>query len=176
MRHSQVACALSILETSHETRGPRIEVHRIGSLFGERGVNASSNDLCQGDAFPPCDSSQTTLQLSNRSPSGIDRAAGLRLASNRKYGWLDMGSHMKTTVDISDAVFFRAKKLAAEQHQTLKAIIDSALRQYLDSASPVGNARFRLRKHPFKGHGLQPGLDESDWTAIRDRAYEGRGG
>jgi len=83
---------------------------------------------------------------------------------------------MKTTVDISDALFHRAKKLAAEQHQTLKAIIDSALRQYLDSASPVGNARFRLRKHPFKGRGLQPGLDESDWRAVRDRAYEGRGG
>ncbi len=83
---------------------------------------------------------------------------------------------MKTTVDISDTLFHRAKKLAAEQHQTLKAIIDSALRQYLDSASPVVNARFRLRKHPFKGRGLQPGLDESDWTAVRNRAYEGRGG
>ncbi len=83
---------------------------------------------------------------------------------------------MKTTVEISDALFERAKKLAVEQHQTLKAIIDSALRQYLDSTSPVGKSRFKLRKHPFKGRGLQRGLDETEWTAIRDRAYEGRGG
>ena len=86
-----------------------------------------------------------------------------------------MGSQVKTTVDISDALFHRAKKLAAEQNQTLKAVIDSALRQYLDSASPVGKPQFKLRKHAFKGRGLQPGIDESDWTAIRDRAYEGRG-
>ena len=87
-----------------------------------------------------------------------------------------MGRNMKTTVDISDALFHRAKKLAAERHQTLKAIVDSALRQYLDDVGSIGNAPFRLRKHPFKGRGLQPGLDEGDWTAIRDRAYEGRGG
>ncbi len=86
-----------------------------------------------------------------------------------------MGSQVKTTVDISDALFHRAKKLAAEQNQTLRAVIDSALRQYLDSASPVGKPQFKLRKHAFKGRGLQPGIDESDWTAIRDRAYEGRG-
>lgn len=112
----------------------------------------------------------------SRAPNGVDINAECALASTRKYGPKYMGAHMKTTVDISDALLHRAKKLAAEQHQTLKAIIDSALRLYLDSASPGGKPRFRLRKHPFKGRGLQPGVDENDWTAIRDRAYEGRGG
>ena len=112
----------------------------------------------------------------SKARNNVDINAECMLASSRKYGTHNMGIHMKTTVDISDALLHRAKKLATEQHQTLKAIIDSALRQYLDRASPGGKPQFRLRKHPFKGRGLQPGVDENDWTGIRDRAYEGRGG
>ena len=47
-------------------------------------------------------------------------------------------------------------------------------RRYLEAFS--AEARPRLRRHSFRGRGLQPGLSESDWAAIRERAYEGRGG
>lgn len=87
-----------------------------------------------------------------------------------------MGAHMKTTVEISDALFQRAKHLAAQRHTTFKTIVEAALREFL--AAPRSNAGrpFRLRKHTFGGRGLRPGLDESDWATIRERAYEGRGG
>ncbi len=83
---------------------------------------------------------------------------------------------MKATLEISDALFLRAKRLAAERSTTLRAIVESALREYLDGAGDDRRSSFRLRRHSFRGKGLQAGLDEHNWAAIRDRAYEGRGG
>jgi len=144
--HSQVACALSVLEASHETRSPRIEARRIGSLFSECGINASSNDLRQGDAFPPRNSSQATCLLftkldlcpyhpehefkhimmccqsgsrssdeAQRNPGNTLRGQALRTSIQPNVCSVDIGRHMKTTVDISDALFHRAKKPAARR-------------------------------------------------------------
>lgn len=87
-----------------------------------------------------------------------------------------MGARMKTTIEISDALLRAAKRRAAERDTTLRAIVEAALRRYLEAASDPAEARPRLRRHSFGGRGLQPGLSESDWAAIRERAYEGRGG
>jgi hypothetical protein len=82
---------------------------------------------------------------------------------------------MKTTIEINDALLRRAKVYAAERNLTLKALVEQALRQYLDhGVAPPGT--FKLRKHTFRGRGLQPGIDENDWATIRAMAYEGRGG
>jgi len=86
-----------------------------------------------------------------------------------------MGAHMKTTVDINDALLVQAKQLAAERHQTLKSILEAALRNFLDE-SHAASTPFKLRKHSFRGRGLHPDLKSGDWAAIRDRLYEGRGG
>jgi hypothetical protein len=83
---------------------------------------------------------------------------------------------MKTTIDINDALLRRAKRLAAKRNQTLKAILESALLEFVDESGRVGRPRFKLRKHTFRGQGLMPGLDEHDWAAIRERLYEGLGG
>jgi Arc/MetJ family transcription regulator len=87
-----------------------------------------------------------------------------------------MGSRMKTTIEISDALLRAAKRRAVERDTTLRAIVETALRRYLEAVSDPAEARPRLRRHSFRGRGLQPGLSESDWAAIRERAYEGRGG
>jgi predicted transcriptional regulator len=83
---------------------------------------------------------------------------------------------MKTTVEISDALLRAAKRMAAERHTTLRMIIEAALRRHLEVAAEEAHARPRLRRHSFRGRGLQPGLSESDWATIRERAYESRGG
>jgi Arc/MetJ family transcription regulator len=87
-----------------------------------------------------------------------------------------MGAHMKTTIEISDALLQAAKRMAAERGTTLRTIVETALRRHLEAASDQAPTRLRLRRHSFRGRGLQPGLSESDWSAIRERAYEGRGG
>jgi hypothetical protein len=81
---------------------------------------------------------------------------------------------MKTTIEISDALLQAAKRMAAERNVTLRTIVEAALRRHLNAIED--EARPRLRRHSFRGRGLQPGLSESDWAAIRERAYEGRGG
>jgi hypothetical protein len=82
---------------------------------------------------------------------------------------------MKTTIEINDALLRRAKVHAAERNLSLKALVEQALRQYLDRGGAAPGT-FKLRKHTFRGRGLQPGIDENDWATIRAMAYEGRGG
>ncbi|PZO58567.1 MAG: DUF2191 domain-containing protein [Phormidesmis priestleyi] len=86
-----------------------------------------------------------------------------------------MGNHMKTTIDINDALIARAKQLAQKRQQTLKSILELALRQFLEN-NETPKTPFQLRKRTFCGQGLQPDIQAGDWAAIRERAYEGHGG
>ncbi len=86
-----------------------------------------------------------------------------------------MGAHMKTTIEINDALLLRAKQLAAERQQTLKSILEAALRQFLD-ANTKPQTPFKLRKHSFRGRGLQSHLTEGNWATLREQIYEGQGG
>jgi hypothetical protein len=84
-----------------------------------------------------------------------------------------MVAHMKTTVEISDPLLEEARKVAAREGTTLRALIELGLRDVLDGRR--ARKPFRLRKASFKGKGLQHGARGIDWEAMRDRAYEGRG-
>lgn len=89
-------------------------------------------------------------------------------------GSSDMGTHMKTTVEISDSLAAEAKALAAREHTTLRALIEAGLRHVLREQRR--KTRFRLRDASFRGQGLQPGFRDADWPRLREAAYEGRGG
>jgi len=82
---------------------------------------------------------------------------------------------MKTTIDIADPLLRRAKRLAARRGITLKALMESALREELTREQAV-RAGVPVRTHTFRGRGLQPGLSWDDWSSIRSLTYEGRGG
>lgn len=82
---------------------------------------------------------------------------------------------MKTTVIISDSLAEDIRKLAHEEHTTLKALVEEGLRLIINEHKD--HSAFRLRKDKtFKGNGLQPHLAGASWERIRDTAYEGRGG
>ena len=87
-----------------------------------------------------------------------------------------MGAHMKTTIEINDALLAAARRAATDQNTTLRTIVEVALRRYLATTGGGSQARPRLRRCTFRGRGLQPGISETDWSTIRERAYEGRGG
>ena len=82
---------------------------------------------------------------------------------------------MKTTMDIPDSLFRELKSFAAARGLPLKAVLETALRDLLADCQSQGKP-FKLRKHSVGGQGLQEGLSESDWEAIRGQAYESRGG
>ena len=85
-----------------------------------------------------------------------------------------MGSHMKTTIEISDALLDAAKRLAGERGTTLRALVEVGLRTVLDS-SPQDDA-FVLRDASVGGGGLWPDVREGGWERIAELTYDGHGG
>jgi hypothetical protein len=75
---------------------------------------------------------------------------------------------MRTTVDLSDDIYRRAKSMAAERGTTLRALIEAALHRELDRTRRADG--FRLVNASVRGKGLQAGVDERDF---RELAYEG---
>jgi hypothetical protein len=80
---------------------------------------------------------------------------------------------MKTTIEISEQLLREAKKVAARDGTTLRALVEDGLRHELSHRQKPRS--FRLRKRSFKGKGLQPGAAGLTWDQIRDLAYGGRG-
>ncbi len=85
-----------------------------------------------------------------------------------------MGSHMKTTIEIAEPLLLEAKRVAADENITLRALIEAGLRRILDERKH--REPFRLRDMSFGhgGSGLQPPFCDDDWRAIREAAYEER--
>jgi hypothetical protein len=80
---------------------------------------------------------------------------------------------MKTTVEISDSLLDEARRMAAREGRTVRALVEEGLRRIVAERK---QARvFRLRKATFKGKGLQPHVAGASWEQIRDTAYKGRG-
>jgi hypothetical protein len=81
---------------------------------------------------------------------------------------------MKTTVEVSDALLARARRVAVERGTTLRALIEEGLRAVIERQ---GHARsFTLRKASYRGRGLRPDVAEGESARIIDASYEGRGG
>jgi hypothetical protein len=78
---------------------------------------------------------------------------------------------MRTTIDLPDPLYQRARALARKRGVPLRALVEEGLRVVL--RAPRG--RYRMPDLTFHGDGLVPGLAETDWDRIRDLAYEGRG-
>lgn len=86
-----------------------------------------------------------------------------------EYGSSDIVTHMKTTVEISDDLAEAARRLAAEENTTLRALIEAGLRRILDERQRVPT--FRLRDASFAGKGLQAEFREVGWERFREAAY-----
>jgi hypothetical protein len=80
---------------------------------------------------------------------------------------------MKTTIEISDALLREARKLAAREGVTLRALVERGLHRVIaDTKRPP----FRMRDGRFKGNGLHPDVRDLSWDQIRDMLYESDGG
>jgi hypothetical protein len=86
-----------------------------------------------------------------------------------------MGAHMKTTIEIADALLTDAKRVAARDGVTVRALVEQGLREVL-AQRRRGSTVFKLRKASFKGRGLRPELEGASFDRLRELAYEGRGG
>ena len=118
-----------------------------------------------------------------------------------EYGLDDTVSRMKTTVEIPDPLAEEAKAVARREKTTLRALIETGLRQVVRDrrrrsrvphpdarvavlwgdhgtfcSDRLRRSRFHLRDASFGGRGLQPEFRDGDWQRIREAAYEGHGG
>ena len=76
----------------------------------------------------------------------------------------DTYSHMRTTIDVNDALLKAVKTRAANEHRTLKETFEQALRAYLADSSD--NTTEAPRIPTFRGRGVQPGVDLTDNAAL----------
>ena len=80
---------------------------------------------------------------------------------------------MKTTIEISDDLLARAKRLCRRDGSTLRALVEDGLRQVLKRGS--GAAARRVKPVVFREGGLSREFMDAPWTALRDEIYRGRG-
>lgn len=85
-----------------------------------------------------------------------------------------MVSHMKTTVEIPDALLAEAKRQAAASKITLRELVEQGLRRVLQE--PQTRKPFKLRHITFHGNGMTPEFEGASWDKIRAAIYEGHGG
>ena len=76
---------------------------------------------------------------------------------------------MKTTVVLPDALVAEARRAAAEEQTTLRALIEEGLREVLERRRR--RPPFRLPEAAVSGNGLREEFRGADWQAIRDAAY-----
>ncbi len=80
---------------------------------------------------------------------------------------------MKTTVEISDALFARAKRHARAVGKPLRALIEDGLRLVLDA--PRSRASYRLPDRSVGRPGAPDPLETLSWPELRDEIYGGPG-
>jgi len=76
---------------------------------------------------------------------------------------------MKTTFDVPDPLLREARRIAARERTTLRALVEQGVR-YIVDAKKRRNL-FRLRPVTFCGRGLRPELREAGWESVRELAY-----
>lgn len=84
-----------------------------------------------------------------------------------------MLTHMRTTIDLPNPIFQKAKRMARTRGVTLKHLVEDALRRYLAEEKEAAN--YQLTNASFAGDGLVSGLDWSDWDQLRELVYEDKG-
>lgn len=75
---------------------------------------------------------------------------------------------MRSSFDIPDPLFRRAKKVAAARGTSLRALVIEGLRGVVEGG---GRESYQLEDCSFGGSGLVPGLDWGDHETMQDLVY-----
>ncbi len=83
---------------------------------------------------------------------------------------------MKTSIEIGDSLFVKAKKLAKQKRISLRALIEEGLRHVIANKEKDKNAP-QSKILTFGGDGLtdEYKLRGLNWETLRDEIYRGHG-
>jgi hypothetical protein len=83
-----------------------------------------------------------------------------------------MGARMKTTIEISDPLFVKAKALAQRENTTLRQLVEQGLQQVIHERRTKRKV-FKLRDGSVDGGQLTPeAISRGGWAAMRDMAND----
>lgn len=85
-----------------------------------------------------------------------------------------MASHMKTTVQISDALLADVQKIVLKRKTTLKALVDEGLRLVVEQEH-APKKLVKLKDFSYGDPDVPWPLEGKSWEEIRNIIYEGRG-
>lgn len=80
---------------------------------------------------------------------------------------------MKTTIDISDHLLQRAKKLAREENTSLKELTEQGLAIVIEKH--ISRTPYVVKPVVFNGQGLSPEFKGKSWAEIKQEIYRGYG-
>ncbi len=80
---------------------------------------------------------------------------------------------MRTTIEIADDLFLRAKALATEEHVSLRSLTEEGLRHVI--AKHEHRPQVRIKPVVVDGNGVNPEWQGTSWAQIRDLIYGDRG-
>ncbi len=76
-----------------------------------------------------------------------------------------MGTHMKTTIELSDPLFESAKQLAKQSHTSMRALIEEGLRRVLADTPTKAKPAFKLKNASVRGKDMLI-TDPRQWHAM----------
>ena len=79
---------------------------------------------------------------------------------------------MKTTVEIEDALFARARRLAQRTGRSMRSLVEEGLRRCLEAQQQT--TRYRLPDCSVGTPGDPNPLETLSWQDMRDEIYGGR--
>lgn len=84
-----------------------------------------------------------------------------------------MGTHMKTTIDVSDALFNSAKEFAQKSQTTMRALVEEGLRRVLADSQAQAKPAFKLKDARVHGKEiLMP--DPRHWQQLEEEHVAAR--
>ena len=78
-----------------------------------------------------------------------------------------MGTHMKTTIELSDVLFTSVKELASRSQTTMRALVEEGLRRVLNDAKAPIKPAFKLRDASVQGKAVLIS-DTARWRQMED--------
>jgi hypothetical protein len=86
---------------------------------------------------------------------------------------MNMGRHMKTTIEISDPLFAKAKALAQRESITFRQLVEQGLQLVIRERMTTTKKPFKLRDASTPGGLLtDEAIALGGWSALRDIANE----
>jgi hypothetical protein len=74
---------------------------------------------------------------------------------------------MKTTIELSDALFHSAKELASKSQTTMRALVEEGLRRVLSDAQAKTQPAFKLKDASVRGETMLIS-DPRTWQELED--------